>query len=105
LGILIAEKVINAINVCETNGSAEPSCAKTRRADALVSLADTGCEGYEITLHVPAETSQSTNTFEFESGSTLPMTAAERLCCDTKIIPVIEVYSRHSIPDRKSIKL
>ncbi len=35
-----------------------------------------------------AGTSQSANTLE--SGTTIPMAAAERLCCDAKIIPVIE---------------
>ncbi len=51
----LAEKVINAINACEKNVPAETSTAKARRADALVSLAISGCEGYEVTLHVPAE--------------------------------------------------
>ncbi|MFK8031580.1 MAG: DUF222 domain-containing protein, partial [Gammaproteobacteria bacterium] len=60
----LAEKIINAVTECEKNFPAETSSAKTRRADALVSLAESGCDGYEVTLHVPAGTSQAANTLE-----------------------------------------
>ncbi len=84
----LAEKVIQAIKANEKSVPAETSSPKARRADALVSLADSGCEGYEVTLHVPAGTSKCANTLK--SGATIPAAAAERLCCDAKIIPVVE---------------
>ncbi|MFK8029407.1 MAG: DUF222 domain-containing protein, partial [Gammaproteobacteria bacterium] len=84
----LADKVISAIKANEKNAAEETSSPKARRADALVSLADSGCEGYEVSLRVPAGTSQTASSLD--SGATIPMAAAERLCCDASIIPVVE---------------
>ncbi len=85
----LAERVIGAINATSEHVPAETSpSAKSRRADALVAMADQGCQGYEVTLHVPAGTSTRTNSLEL--SGTIPAEAAKRLCCDAAIVPVTE---------------
>ncbi len=85
----LAEHVIGAINATSGHVPEETSpTAKTRRADALVAMADQGCQGYEVMLHVPAGTSFWTNSSE--NSGTIPAQAAKRLCCGAAIVPVTE---------------
>ncbi len=68
-----------------------PTPAKTlgaKRADALVALTEKSFDGYQVMLHVPAGTSSKPNTLD--PGGTIPYAAAERICCDAAIVPVIE---------------
>ncbi len=59
-----------------------------RRADALVALAEQSFDGYQIMLHVPAGT--SSRSICIDPCGVIPYAAAERICCDASIVPVLE---------------
>lgn len=108
-----ASRVISAIESAEQEIAAEKpaeeessqelpkTSAAQRRADALVHLVDRSCNGYQVMLHVPAETleqetpseqtkSMATKTAHLDKGGPISMEAARRICCDAGITPVVE---------------
>lgn len=85
----LAAKLIKAVeSVDEQCVPAETPSAGARRADALVALAERSFDGFQVMLHVPAGT--SSRAISLETGGTIPLEAARRICCDAAIVPVIE---------------
>ncbi len=72
----------------EEHVPAETPTLGQRRADALVALADQSFNGYQVMLHVPAGT--SSRAICLDPGGVIPYAAAERICCDASIVPVLE---------------